>query len=382
MRIAIDARSINWTGIGRYTRNLLKGLARRDASHNYVVLIGKERLADLEELVGNASARFIPQLVDSSYYSWREQLLFLYQLQRTKADLVHFTHFNVPLLWRRPYLVTIHDITRFIFPGQRQQSLIQQAAYELVFKKSIEQAAGVICVSQTTRDELATLPIRLPASVAVIYEGVEEIFFEPPSADSVHRLRQLLKTDRPYLLFVGLWMSHKNIERLLEAYAIIRQQFPELALVITGVTQPGYVNVPRLVAQHQLTPHVVLPGFVDHALLPALYHEATCFIFPSLYEGFGLPPLEAAAAGTPVVASAVSSVPEIMREAALYCNPEYTPDIVRTLQVVLTQPAVRQQLVTKGRQRAQEFTWDCTVELTLQQYDQFERMMKRRVYYK
>lgn len=365
MRIAIDARAYSWAGVGRYTRNLLKQLANLPSRHEFVVLAGERDIERLREDIGRRGPnRFKVVTVDASYYSWREQTRLYRQLMRVEADIWHFTHFNVPLFFNRPYVVTIHDVTRFIFPGQTQQGLFKQLAYERVFKHAVERARGVICVSETTREDLASLPLRLPSMTRTIYEGVDGAFMTAASEETGRRVRNLLRTADPYLLYVGVWMNHKNLPRLLRAFARLRERHPHLKLALTGKLKPGYVDVPRMARGLGLgRDSVVYLGFVPRRLLPALYAEASCLVLPSLYEGFGLPALEAAASGTPVVASHVSSLPEIMGEAAEYVNPEYETGMAAGIERVLSDEVRREQLIIEGRRRARRFSWEkCALE--------------------
>lgn len=355
MRIAIDARSYNWTGIGRYIRSLLHEYAAFDRQNVYTILTGKSTVDQVRHDFPNWRGLRV-EVVDDRYYSWPEQTIFWWQLQRVSADLFHFAHFNVPLLFNRPFVVTIHDATRFIFPGQRRQSLLQQIGYELVFAHAVSSARRVITVSHATRVELEHLPIHA-APITTIYESVDERFSQPVASLLTTKLGMLLGTQHPYILYVGVWMSHKNLERLLEAFAVVRQRHPDLKLVMTGKPKPGYDNLLVIARRLEITDAIIFVGFVSEELLPALYRQARCFVFVSLYEGFGLPALEAAAAGTPVIASNISSIPEVMGSAAQYVNPESVPSIVTALDEVLTDQALRQRLITAGRQRATSFSW-------------------------
>lgn len=368
MKIAIDARAYSWAGIGRYIQNILEQLARIPSPHHFLVLLSAEDVAAAKASSWYRQPNFNVILVEGSYYSWQEQTTFLYQLQSITADLFHFTHFNVPLLFSRPYVVTIHDSTRFIFPGQRHPTLFRQLTYEMVFKRAVERAQGVVCVSGTTRQDLASLPLRLPAVVETIYEGVDHFSLNiTPRQRQV--VRDLMATPDPYLLFVGVWMSHKNLRRLLQAFSLIQSRYPHLKLVITGQKQTGYVDIKDLVRVLGLGSQVIFPGKIAADLLPALYAEALALVFPSLYEGFGLPALEAAACGTPVVASNVSSLPEIMGSAAQYINPEDTFDIASGIVRILSDETRRKELIVAGREQAKKFKWRICGEQLLQLYE-------------
>ena len=372
MRIAIDARGYGWAGVGRYTRNLVHNLLKINAKYEFILLVGKKDVSLAEEeifkLGSNSKVRI--QEIEDSYYSWREQTRLLWQLNKVKADLFHFTNFNIPLLFNRPYVVTVHDITRFIFPGQTQQGLLRQVVYEQVFRRAVERARALICVSKSTADDLQGLPLSLPSSVEVIYEGVEDGFSFNISAEDRRNARLLAGGKDPYVLYAGVWMNHKNLERLLEAFARVLKKGIRVKLVLTGKPKPGYVEAEKAARLLGLgSDRIIYAGHVKDKLLPALYAEAECLVLPSLYEGFGLPALEAAACGTPVVASNVSSLPEIMGLAAEYVNPEYVPGIAKAMEQLLEDGDRREELVRLGSERVNKFSWEkCAVE-TLKVYE-------------
>ncbi|OGY31602.1 MAG: hypothetical protein A3C02_02515 [Candidatus Andersenbacteria bacterium RIFCSPHIGHO2_02_FULL_45_11] len=373
MRIAIDARAFWWTGIGRYIRNIVHEFAKDSHGHEFTLLVPEGREGDIMRELGDLDQLkplgFKYVGVEPSYYSLKEQTKFLLQLNRLDIDLVHFTHFNVPLLYRRPYVVTIHDITRFIFPGQKSQSLFQQIAYEAVFAHAVKRARTLIAVSKTTLDDMKHLPITLPKNIAVIHEGIDPEFLTPVTPLLNQKLRLLLGTDKPYVLYVGVWMSHKNLVRLLQAFEVVRAQYPEMQLVITGKPVPGYSNLLQYVQEHGLEKNVIFPGFVPASLLPVLYANASLLVLPSLYEGFGLPPLEAAACGTPVVISNVSSMPELLQDAAEYINPESVEDISRGIIAVLADPEYAGRLVANGLAKSREYRWEITAQQHIRIYE-------------
>lgn len=365
MKIAIDARAFGWTGIGRYTCNLLKQYAALSTDDQFVVLIPHGKEKEFQKFLPLPPDRFSLVSVEPSYYSWQEQTIFWRQLEKIEADLFHFTHFNLPVMFSKPYVVTIHDTTRFVFPGQKRQRLLEQIGYEFVFSRAVERAKAVICVSKSTLTELQNLPVTAPFNTEVIYEGIDESFLKPVDTLSRQKIRLKLGTHDPYLLYVGVWMSHKNLFRLLSAFKAVLVFHPNLKLVMTGKPVPAYSAVLKEAERLGLMAHLIFAGFVEHELLPALYSEASCFVFPSLYEGFGLPPLEAAACGVPVVASNLSSLPEMMGQAAEYVNPEDVTSITTGIREVLGNMTRRQILIEAGKEQAAIFAWETCAQRTL-----------------
>ena len=371
MHIVLDARAYSWAGVGRYVRNLVWGLAQVDKKNTYLILLGKKDKQLFEEskvslLQKNIEVRF----VESSYYSWREQTIFWWQLRNIKADLWHFPNFNMPVLFNKPYVVTVHDTTRFIFPGQTSQSLAKQVIYEQVFKHAVERAQAVIFVSKATKDSLQDLLIKTPKLTKVIYEGLEDRLKSPAGAKEKNKVRQLIGGSNPYLLYVGVWMNHKNIPRLIEAFSNATLKNKDTKLVITGKAKKKYVDVGAVADKLGIKKDkIIFVGYVDDQLLPALYSEAEALLFPSLYEGFGLPAIEAAAMGTPVITSNVSSLPEIMGDAAVYVNPEDVEGIRRAIERVTTDSKYREALIEKGISRAKAFDWLQCARETMHMYE-------------
>lgn len=366
-RIGIDARAYGWTGIGRYARNLLatvtaEAQAATDIPLEFVVFVPARYAREVAAL---PNTRVIP--VRDSYYSWYEQTGFLVRLLATKVDLLHFLNFNAPIGYRRPFLVSIHDLTRFHFPGQRHRSRFRRWAYTNVFHAAVKGAQHVIAVSQFTKGELVQKFPAVASKVSVITEGVEQRFFtlRSPTDDAVLRR---LGISVPYILYVGLWMKHKNLPGLLRAFRNARMAGFSGSLVVTGDGEPGGEHVRQLAADEELEDVLILPGRVSDDDLPVVYRQARAFVFPSFSEGFGLPPLEAMASGTPVVAARAGSLPEILGDAALYADPHSPREIAAALLLLDADPALRQQMQERGREQAAQFSWTQCGRSTLNLY--------------
>ncbi len=365
-KIGIDARAYGWTGIGRYARNLLATVTaeaqRTHADIEFVVFVPPQYAQEVSAL---PHTRVIP--VRDSYYSLYEQTGFLVRLLRTKIDLMHFLHFNAPIAYRRPYVVTIHDLIRFHFPGQRHASTLHQWAYRAVFASAVTHARHIIAVSAFTKSELIRKFPSVAGNVSAIGEGVD-MHFSPaatPTDDTVLKQRGIT---RPYVLYVGLWMKHKNLPRLLHAFRLAREGGLTGQLVMTGDRTTGGEDIHVHAHREGVADSLVLPGRVSDEELSVLYRHARTFVFPSLYEGFGLPPLEAMASGTPVVAARAGSLPEVLGDAALYTDPHSPRDIAAALLLLESDPQLRQQLRIRGFTRAKRFSWDTCGRATLELY--------------
>lgn len=358
MRIGIDARAYDWTGIGRYVRNLLREVTARaavDRGVEFFVFVPARHAAEVARL-----PHATPVPVRPSYYSLYEQTGLLAQLLRTKVDVVHFVNFNAPILYCRPFIVTIHDLTRFSFPGQKHRRWLHQWAYEAVFRSAVNGARHIITVSEATRAALYTRFPQARPKTTVIYEGIEDQFRFRYSAEAEvadQAVLERLGVRLPYLLYVGLWMRHKNLPALIRAFRLVRDRGFSGTLVVTGEGRPWDENVRALGVAQGVDTRVVLPGRVSDADLAVLYRHTATFVFPSLSEGFGLPPLEAMASGVPVVVTRTGSLLEILGDAAHYARSARPEDLAEAVHRVLHDKDVREGLVRAAASRSARFSW-------------------------
>jgi glycosyltransferase involved in cell wall biosynthesis len=210
-----------------------------------------------------------------------------------------------------------------------------------------------------------------PEKIVVVYNAIEESVAATPSDEAIARVKERYQLNHPFVLYVGNIKPHKNLVRLIEAFAELRHRgFDELKLLIIGDEISKLPALRRAVHSHKLHKHVRFLGYLQDETLACLYRLASVFVFPSLYEGFGLPPLEAMASGTPVVTSNVSSLPEVTGDAAVLVDPYSVESIVEGIERVLTDPALAAELRRKGVARAREFSWERSVERTRQLYQE------------
>ncbi len=379
--IVLDARFFGRSagGIGRYTRALIRQLSLLDTDHRYTVLILPKDLSEWEEFKREHildAERWQVQVTDITYYSYAEQTRLPGVLNSLGPDLVHFTNFNHPLTWNRPSVVTIHDLTILNYPvGRRQQSLIAQAAFRLTIRHALRRAGKVITVSETSRNDLAVRFGADPGKIAVTLEGVDEAYqpINLPQRGRAHTyLKERYNIRPPYLLFVSQWRPHKGILTLVEAYEQFRTRDPHnlAQLVITGRPNQDFPEIPARVDASPFAVDIIRPGFVEEADLPKLYQAAEAFVFPSLYEGFGLTPLEAMACGTPVLATDTSCLPEILGNAAVFLPPDDPPAWATGFEHILADRTLRRNLHAAGLAQARGYSWQKMAQETLAVYKQ------------
>ena len=364
MRVAIDARKLHDFGIGTYIRNLLRQLARLDSETEYVLLCREPDMGVAAELGVN----FRTVLEPSPNYSFREQLHVPWVLLRERPDVFHAPHYVLPPGVRCRSVVTIHDTIHLTFP----QYLPNRAAYAYA-RASMWAAARrsdrILTVSEASKRDILRFFHVPPEKVVVVHNGIDERFSREPLAEDVARVRERYQLDQRFVLYVGNIKPHKNLVRLIEAFHALREHgLEDLKLLIIGDEISRLPALRRAVHEHKLHKHVRFLGYLPDDKLAILYRLAAVFVFPSLYEGFGLPPLEAMASGTPVVTSNVSSLPEVTGDAAVLVDPYDTHSIMAGMRRVLTDPALASEMRRKGLLRASEFSWERSVAKTRDLY--------------
>ncbi len=366
MRIAIDARKLHDFGIGTYIRNILSGLARLDRETEYIVLC---RPSDVE-LVSELGVNFRPVPETARPYSIAEQISIPISLVRERVHLLHEPHYVLPPAVRCRAVVTIHDCIHLRFPQYLPNQFAHAYARSSLWVAT-HRASRVLTVSEASRRDILKY-FNVPASkVDVIYNGMDERLEEAPTDEEMQNVRERYQLNDPFVLYAGNIKPHKNLERLIEAFhALRRDGLEHVKLLIIGDEISKYATLRRAVHRHKLHKHVRFLGFVSDKTLACLYRLAGVFVFPSLYEGFGLPPLEAMASGTPVITSNVSSLPEVVGDAALLIDPYDAGAIAAAMRRVLTEPALAADMRARGLERVTHFSWDRSVRRIRQIYDE------------
>ena len=366
MRVAIDARKLHDFGIGTYIRNLLRQLARIDHDTEYVLLSRQEDLGVAAQLGPNFRAVLEP----SPNYSLQEQIHVPWVLRRERPHVFHAPHYVLPPAITCRSVVTIHDCIHLMFP----QYLPNRAAYfyaRASMWAAVKRSDCILTVSEASKRDILHFFNVAPEKIVVVYNAIDDHFWLTPPQDEVSRVRERYQLDHQFVLYVGNIKPHKNLVRLIEAFDELRRTgFEELKLLIIGDEISKLPSLRRAVHRHKLHKHVRFLGYVSDDTLRVLYRLASVFVFPSLYEGFGLPPLEAMASGTPVVTSNQSSMPEVTGDAAIHVDPYDVGSIVGGIRRVLTDPELAASLRQRGPARAREFSWAQSVEKTRSVYQQ------------
>jgi glycosyltransferase involved in cell wall biosynthesis len=358
VRIAIDARKLHDFGIGTYIRNLLRGLAKIDKTTDYVLLCNPEDSAVAGELGPNFHA--VPER--AGHYSITEQISIPLAVKRAHVDLFHAPHYVLPALTPGPAVVTIHDCIHLMFPQYLKHRMGYAYARASIWTAAHKSDRILTVSEQSKRDILKFFKVP-PEKIVVTPNAIDDRFSLAPSDELVRQTRERYQLSNSYILYVGNIKPHKNLERLIEAFNLVRLQGrSELELLIIGDEISKLQTLRRAVHKYGLHRHVRFHGHVPDQTLAVLYRLASVFVFPSLYEGFGLPPLEAMASGTPVVTSNVSSLPEVVGDAAVLVDPYSAEAIAEGILKVLHSPHLRADLREKGYARVREYSWMRSVE--------------------
>jgi glycosyltransferase involved in cell wall biosynthesis len=376
MKIGIDARMLGSKqgGIGRYIHEILKAL-KHESNIQFVIFLRKDNWDFVEE-----TPNIKKVLADIYWYGWREQLCLPKIIKKEKVDLMHFPHWNIPFSYCKPFVVTIHDLLLLHYPTRASSTLgpityfFKNIAYKIILRHAIKKSRHIITISEFTKNDilknfnieakkitvthLAPLPppLNLPLG-----QG------EKTPANLIH-----YKITKPYVLYVGVAYPHKNLEGLIEAWKIFcAEHGNDYQLVLAGRKNYFYEKILKrtcLSGRQVQDDNIIFTDYVPDEDLPAFYKNASLYVFPSFYEGFGLPALEAMQYGVPVVSSNSTCLPEILKDAVLYFDPSNKPAISDAIWRGLTDEKLRQELNQKSVQLIHNYDWKNTAKITLETY--------------
>lgn len=371
MRVAIDIRKINEFGVGTYIWNLVRNIAALDTSNEYLLVGSNRNFHELGPLPANFSRFYQP----ASNSAWRNQLLLPILLRKCGANVVHFPHPECPYLVPVKAIVTVHDCAHVRFPAA-DASRFRNYRLNLQMRKAIRSASHIIAVSNSTRDDLVNLFDLDCGRISVVHNALDERFAAAAGNSDNAGVLERYQLKDPFILYSGRIRPHKNVHRLIEAFAVLKselaadERYRNLKLIIIGDELSKHQYLRLTVVRSGVQHDVRFFGFVPYPILRVFYQSAALFAFPSLYEGFGLPPLEAMANRTAVLASNTTSLPEVLEDAALLVNPENVWEIARGMKSILLDDAVRERLVEKGMRQVTKFSWKSAAKKVIEAYEQ------------
>jgi len=363
MHILIDGRMISNTGIGRLLQNVVIHLTKMKSDHKITVLVNRN-----SEHVRSFGVQTCQLQFSAPIYSVSEQVVLPLVLDDRRPDVVHFPNFNVPLVDRTPTVLTLCDLIYYIYP-QACPSWIGHQYARFMTRMAARKARRIITISEYSKRDLI-LHLGCPQEkITVVYPAIDSAVFHPQDTASVEAAKRRFGIRRPYLFYTGNHEARKNLKRLMDAYRNLPNR-KNFHLVLGGRIdhrrQEFYDSFSELVANGD----VILCGEIPESDLPSLYTGADLFVFPSTYEGFGLPPLEAMAAGVPVVCSTATSLPEAVGDAAVLIDPDSTEELVAAITRVLDSKLLASELREKGLERVRQFSWDTAARQIMHVYEQ------------
>lgn len=359
MLIGIDARMIESSGIGTYIKNLIYWLPKI-SNHKYVLFGPASKLKKYDMPVTEA---------DFPIYGLREQVFFPYIIKKANVGLFHSTHYTVPVIYSGKMVVNVHDLIHIVYP----EYLSSKPAYfyaKFMIAAACRKAKKIITISENTKNDIIKYFHIEPSKIEITYPAVSDDFNPSPEKSEVMK-----KKYGEYILYVGAIRAHKNILRLLDAFNKLKKEKKiKHKLILIGKGKIPYIyDVTKKISDFSLGSEVLIIEEIGQDKLADFYRGADLFVFPSLYEGFGLPPLEAMACGCPVICSNNSSLPEVVGDAALTVSPISVDDIASAIYKVSNDANIRNNLVKKGLERATMFSWKKMAEETLKIYEEVLR---------
>ena len=372
MKIGIDIQCLTrpLTGVGYYTLGILRGLASLPVSDLIFPFYFSSRgHVELPARVYKKMAplgKKIPGRILS--LGWKRLGFPPVNWLIPGMDLYHFTDFVARPVRRKPVVTTIYDLSFKRYPEFTEPKNLKYL--EASLPGSIERSDRIIVISEFTRDELTSLYPVSSDEITVVHGGIDDIFHEKQTEDELMRARFRYNLPEKYILTVGTWEPRKNLVRLLQAWRKLRMDGKLGGYKLVMVGMKGWLcgEIEQKFRNQAGQRGVMSIGYVPRTIMPAIYQGASAFIYPSIYEGLGLPPLEAIASGVPVAAARAGAIPEVLGEAALYFDPTDPREMAEAINAVITKEELAAKLCRKGKEQIKDFTWEKAAEKTMQVY--------------
>ncbi|AJA46337.1 putative mannosyltransferase [Clostridium pasteurianum DSM 525 = ATCC 6013] len=374
MRIAFDARGINWykgTGIGTYAENLIKNLILIDKLNKYILYWSGE---NYEKFKNNNT---IIRMASRRYHRFFQEYFFPKDIKKDNIDIYHISQNGIGLSQNINCLkvVTIHDLIPYIMPETVGRGYLLKFLKDM--PQIISEADAIITVSEySKKDILKFFPI-----------NPDKVFVTPLAADKIYKpldknyckkyISKKYNINSPFILYLGGFSARKNVSSLIKSYEKVSKDISkDIKLVICGSKKDDIENLIRMKLNSKISENIIFTDFIPNEDLPIFYNSCEVFVYPSLYEGFGLPPLEAMSCGTPVITSNTTSIPEVTGNSALLIDPQNIDMLSEKLYKVLTSDLIKKDLSNKGLKRSLEFSWIKTAQDTLEVYEKIYRESK------
>ncbi len=355
------------TGIGRYLRNLLIHLAQIDTQNEYIVFINRAN----SQVLNQDNFQFVPLKISIPLYSIREQYWLPLEICKWNLDFMHYPNFAIPLIRPYPDVVTIHDLIYYLYPEQCPSKAAHYYA-RFMLQYAAKHAHVLITDSEHSKRDLMKYFHVPDEKIHVILPAADGQCCAPATRQIRPNIEEKYGIVQPYILYVGKHHPYKNITTLLHAYVTHPDIYENFQLIIAGKRDIRRKDLYTTAKKLDPGEKIIFTDFVEEEELFDLYRQARLFVFPSLYEGFGLPPLEAMACGVPVITSNVASLPEVVGDAAIQVDPLNVRELADAIQTVLTDTELWNTLKQKGLKRSQQFSWETAAQQLLQIYEGIE----------
>lgn len=348
--------STSFTWIWRYVFELISYLEKNDTKNEYVLFFNEPHFS----LYNCTNSNFKKVLVWARHYSFAEQTIFLYKLYKEKLDLMHFTHFNAPIFYFRPSVVTIHDLTLSFYPGKKMTNILHRLAYWITIKSITRKAKKIIAVSKHTKKDIIEALNISEDKIVVIYEWINKNdFHKIEDKSEIDKIKLKYNIKNNYILYVWVLREHKNILRLVKSYWELLKEWINFDLVIIGKEDYTTFDVRNAIIEQNIKKNVHLLWYIPDKELNIFYSWALAFVFPSLYEWFWLPILESMVLWIPVACSNLSSLPEVAgQDGAVYFNPLSIESIKQSIKEITENESLRQNLIKNWYKRIDLFSWE------------------------
>jgi glycosyltransferase involved in cell wall biosynthesis len=365
MRIGIDSRSLNQKGlgVGRYLFDLLKHYPELDRSNEYLLYL---KQTGLPSALSNFSSKAISLPLINSNFAWLNFRLPV-ELLRDKIDLFHCPFYGLPVYQPCPMVVTIHDIIYEIHPEWFPK--LQGASFRFLSRLGAKTARKVIAVSEHTKKDIMERYHVPESKIEVIYEAPDDMYRIIKDEALLKRTKQKFGITKDFLIHVGAIHKRRNIVSLLKVFKRLKESGRDLQLVLVGSIQWPFIDLKQLLLEMGLKSDVVHLEFISDENLACLYNAARLFVYPSLYEGFGLPLVEAMACGTPIAASNVSSIPEVIGDAGILFDPYNEDEILDSIKTIIDDKNARDSLISRGSDRVRRYSWSGAAKRTIELYN-------------